>query len=100
MDERSRRLAHHLALLGEGRQKRRHAGQSAADRTWATLAADLAAARRSAGLTQEEVAARMSTAKSAVSRLERGAGTRPNLRTIQRYALAVGATVEIRVRAR
>ena len=50
--------------------------------------------RRSAYLmTQEEVAARMWTTRS-------GVRTRPTLTTIERYAVAVGATVEIRVRIR
>jgi transcriptional regulator with XRE-family HTH domain len=49
-------------------------------------------------MTQEEVAARMWTTKSAVSRLESGVRPRPTLRTIERYAFAVGAQVEIRVR--
>ena len=50
------------------------------------------------GLSQEEVAARMLTTASAISRLESGRRTRPTLRTIENYALAVGALVEIRVR--
>ncbi len=49
-------------------------------------------------MTQDGVAARMGTTKSAVSRLESGVRTRPTLRTIENYALAVGARVEIRVR--
>jgi transcriptional regulator with XRE-family HTH domain len=51
-------------------------------------------------MTQEEVAARMWTAKSVVSRLESGVCTRPTLSTIEKYADAVGALVEIRVRIR
>ena len=64
------------------------------------LVADLVAARTAAGMTQEEVAARMWTTKSVVSRLESGVGTRPTLTTIEKYAVAVGAIVEIRVRTR
>ena len=51
-------------------------------------------------MTQEEVAARMRTTKSVVSRLESGVFTRPKLSTIEKYAVAVGALVEIRVRTR
>ena len=51
-------------------------------------------------MTQEDVAARMRTTKSVVSRLESGVGTRPTLRTIEKYAVAVAAVVEIRVRRR
>jgi transcriptional regulator with XRE-family HTH domain len=54
--------------------------------------------RTAARMTQEEVAARMWTTKSVVSRLE--SGVRTTLSTIEKYALAVGALVEIRVRTR
>jgi transcriptional regulator with XRE-family HTH domain len=64
-----------------------------------TLVADLIAARTAAGMTQQEVATRMWTTKSAVSRLESGRFARPTLNTIEKYALAVSARVEIRVRA-
>jgi transcriptional regulator with XRE-family HTH domain len=49
-------------------------------------------------MTQHEVAIRMWTTKGAVSRLERGSYARPTLDTVEKYALAVGARVEIRVR--
>jgi transcriptional regulator with XRE-family HTH domain len=49
-------------------------------------------------MTQQEVAMRMWTTKSAVSRLESGRYARPTLATVEKYALAVGARVEIRVR--
>ena len=48
-------------------------------------------------MTQSEVAVRMWTTKSAVSRLESGCYARPTLDTIEKYALAVGARVEVRV---
>ena len=58
-------------------------------------------ARIRAGLTQEEVAQRMNTTKSAVSRLERG-GRRhhhsPSLATLQKYAHALGCRLEITFR--
>ena len=49
-------------------------------------------------MTQEDVAARMWTTRSVVSRLESGVHTRPTLTTLERYAVAVGATIELRVR--
>jgi len=70
------------------------------DRTLQALVADLVAARVAAGMTQEEVAARMRTTRSVVSRLESGLRTRPTPTTIERYAVAVGAAVEIRVQIR
>ena len=99
MDEPSQVLARNLASLTEGRKKRKTRALTT-DRTLQAVVADLIAARVAAGMTQEEVAARMWTTKSVVSRLESGVRTRPTLTTIERYAVAVGATVEIRVRIR
>ncbi len=50
-----------------------------------------------ARLTQEAVAQRMDTAKSAVSRLERAGKHTPSVGTLQRYAKAVGCerTIEL-----
>jgi DNA-binding XRE family transcriptional regulator len=58
------------------------------------LARILIAARQSAGLTQEEVASRMSTSRPTVARLESGKQN-TSLRTIHRYANAVGAKVKL-----
>ena len=98
--EHSRALAKNLALL-ESRRARRHRSRALeGDRILQALVADLVAARTAAALTQDDVAARMATTKSAISRLESGMRTRPTLSTIEKYALAVGALVEIRVRTR
>jgi ribosome-binding protein aMBF1 (putative translation factor) len=99
MYERSRILACNLDSVAEQRGKRR-ARALTTDRILQALVTDFVAARAAAGITQEQVAARMWTTKSVVSRLESGACTRPTLRTIEIYAVAVGATVEIRVRIR
>ncbi|MHB8869089.1 MAG: helix-turn-helix transcriptional regulator [Thermoleophilia bacterium] len=61
------------------------------------LLRELLAARAQAGLTQEEVAASMGTTKSAVSRLEGGGRHSPSVKTLKRYAKAVGCEVEIRL---
>jgi len=53
------------------------------------------AARARAGLTQEAVAQRMGTTKSAVSRLERAGKHTPSVGTLQRYAKAVGCEIKI-----
>ena len=93
-------LARKLADLTRSRHNRRRPSRALArDLTLQTLVGDLVAARTAAGMTQQEVATRMWTTKSAVSRLESGGFARPSLSTIERYALAVGARVEIRVRA-
>ena len=96
---RSDDLARALAMIEGARKsrRRRHALQN--DRTLQTLVSDLVAARTAAGMTQEQVALRMWTRRSAVSRLESGRYARPTLDTIQKYALAVGARVEVRVRS-
>ena len=73
------------------------ARSSARDFTLQSLVAGLVAARKTAHLTQQDVAFRMSTTRSAVARLE-NAHTRPTLTTIEKYAFAVGASLEIRVR--
>lgn len=54
------------------------------------MASELIAARSRAGLTQGEVAERMGTTQSVVARLESGKRA-PSMRTVQRYAQAVGA---------
>ena len=99
--ESSRILARNLAFrTTDTARKRRRSQAFARDRTLQGLVADLVAARTAAGMTQEEVARKMWTTKSAICRLESGACTRPTLSTIQKYALAVGARVQIHVRTR
>jgi transcriptional regulator with XRE-family HTH domain len=56
------------------------------------LLAELLGQRRSLGLSQTEVAARMGTSQSAVARLEAVAGD-VRLSTLERYAEAVGQTL-------
>ena len=99
MHERSQVLAGNLASV-TGERKKGRARTRKTDRTLQQLVADLVAARRAAALPQEQVAARMWTTKSVVSRRESGGCTRPTPSTIEKYADAVGAVVEIRVRIR
>ena len=54
------------------------------------LVADLTAQRRSAGLSQTEIAARMGTSQSAVARLETGDAD-VRVSTLERYAAAIGS---------
>jgi transcriptional regulator with XRE-family HTH domain len=61
---------------------------------------ELLKARRQAGLTQAEVAARMGTKTPAVARLEAGGGSRrhsPSVATLRKYAQAFGCRLEIRL---
>ena len=63
------------------------------------LVEELAGLRRSAGLSQTEVAARMGTSQSAVARLEGGdADVRAS--TLERYAAAIGSQIAWRPQAR
>ena len=60
------------------------------------LVNDLAEQRRSAGLSQTEIAARMGTSQSAVARLEAGdADVRAS--TLERYAAAIGSQITWRL---
>jgi DNA-binding transcriptional regulator YiaG len=61
-----------------------------------TVAAQLIEARMKANLTQEEVARLMGTTQSVVARLESGQ-PQPSLRSLRRYASAVGGRLEIRL---
>ena len=59
------------------------------------LAHEMLSARTRAGLTQEAVANRMGTTKSAVSRLEGAGKHAPSVASLKRYADAVGCTLKI-----
>ncbi|NCN68022.1 MAG: helix-turn-helix transcriptional regulator [Thiomicrospira sp.] len=50
--------------------------------------------RQKAGLTQEEIAQKMSTQKSNISRLESGSGN-PGWKTLQKYAHACGFKIQL-----
>ena len=60
------------------------------------IARELIAARTRAGMTQTDVAERMGTTQSTVARLEGGKAA-PSLRSVQRYAQAVGARAVVRL---
>ncbi len=79
-------------------REERHQRRRRADPTLNVLVGQMIAARMWVGLTQEQVASRMRTTKSAISRLESGAHHRPTLTTIENYALVVGCVVEIKLR--
>lgn len=60
------------------------------------LVTALIAARAHAQLTQAELAQRMGTTESAISRLESGR-SKPSTRTLERYAAATGHRLDIRL---
>lgn len=62
------------------------------------LANQMLKARSRAGLTQDAVAERMGTTKSAISRLESaGKKNAPSIATLQRYARAVGCDLQVKL---
>ena len=62
-----------------------------------TVASQMLRARAKAGLTQEAVAERMGTTKSAISRLEAAGRHAPSLATLKRYAAAVGCDLQVKL---
>ena len=72
VNESPRILARNLAFLKTGAPENRRSRAFARDRTLQALVADLLAARTAAGMTQEEVARKVWTTKSAICRLESG----------------------------
>jgi len=58
------------------------------------LAATLIDARTKAGLTQEQLAARMHTTQAVIARLESGR-VKPSTRTLERFATATGTKLRI-----
>lgn len=64
-----------------------------------SIVEELVKARLSAGLSQAVVADRMGTKAPAISRIESSdAKHSPSLRTLQKYAAAVGCELEIRLK--
>jgi DNA-binding XRE family transcriptional regulator len=59
------------------------------------LASQMLKARAQAGLTQDAVAERMGTTKSAISRLEAAGRHAPSLATLKKYAAAVGCDLRV-----
>ncbi len=87
-------LAIALATIEKSRRRPRNLKR---DRTLARVVAELVAARTRARMTQDEVAELMWTTASVISRLESGRHTRPTLNTLEKYALAVGCRLDIRL---
>lgn len=61
-----------------------------------SVAYELIAARARAGLSQSEVAQRMGTTQSVIARMESGKRP-PSMRTMQRFAQAVGGHLVLRI---
>ena len=61
------------------------------------VAGQMLKARARAGLTQDAVAERMGTTRSAISRLESAGKHAPSLATLKRYASAVGCELQLKL---
>jgi len=61
------------------------------------LASQMLGARVKAGLTQDAVAERTGTTKSAISRLESAGRHAPSLATFKKYAAAVGCDLQVKL---
>jgi DNA-binding XRE family transcriptional regulator len=59
------------------------------------LVREMLSAREKSGLTQEAVAERMGTTKSAISRLESGGKHAPSIKTLEKYAQAIGCRLQV-----
>jgi DNA-binding XRE family transcriptional regulator len=87
----------HVTFLRKARKRRGFQAAYQALAAEYAVAGEMLAARARAGLTQEAVATRMGTSKSAVSRLESAGKHAPSLTSLKRYAEAVGCKIEIRL---
>lgn len=87
----------HAAFLAKAKER---AGFAEAYESLAleyALASQMLQARAKAGLTQDAVAERMGTTKSAISRLEAAGRHAPSLATLKRYAAAVGCELQVKL---
>ena len=85
----------HKAFLEKASKRRGFSEAYEALEVEYALAHEMLAARTRAGLTQEAVAGRMGTIKSAISRLESAGKHAPSVASLKRYAAAVGCTLKI-----
>ncbi len=87
----------HDAFLERARRRKGFSeSYEALEREYA-LVNQLLRARVRAGLTQDAVAQRMGTTKSAISRLESAGKHTPSLATLEKYAQAVGCELQVKL---
>jgi DNA-binding XRE family transcriptional regulator len=87
----------HKAFLAKARSRRGFSKVYDALELEYQVADQMLKARSRAGLTQDAVAERMGTTKSAVSRLESAGKHAPSLATLKRYASAVGCELQVKL---
>lgn len=87
----------HKAFLARARSRKGFSDAYDALELEYQVAGQMLKARSRAGLTQDAVAERMGTTKSAISRLEAAGKHTPSLATLKRYASAVGCELQVRL---
>ena len=87
----------HKAYVAEASERKGFAEAYEALALEYELAGQMLKARSRAGLTQDAVAVRMGTTKSAISRLESAGKHAPSLATLKRYASAVGCELQVKL---
>ena len=87
----------HEAFLARARARRGFSAEYESLELEYQVANQMLKARSRAGLTQDVVAERMGTTKSAVSRLEAAGKHTPSLATLKRYARAVGCELQVKL---
>ena len=87
----------HQAFLAKARKRKGFVEAYASLELEYQVVSQLLKARTKAGLTQDAVAERMGTTKSAVSRLESAGKHAPSLSTLKRYAEAVGCELQVKL---
>jgi DNA-binding XRE family transcriptional regulator len=87
----------HKEFLAKARERKGFTDAYTALELEYQIANQMLKARSRAGLTQDAVAQRMGTTKSAISRLESAGKHAPSLATLKRYASAVGCELQVRL---
>ena len=85
------------AFLAKARARKGFSGAYNALALEYQVAGQMLKARSRAGLTQDAVAERMGTTKSAISRLESASKHAPSLATLKCYAHAVGCELQVKL---
>ena len=88
---------HHTEFLTAARKRQGFSEEYASLQLEYELVRQMLKARAKAGMTQDAVAERMGTTKSAISRLEAAGRHAPSLATLKRYAAAVGCDLQVKL---
>lgn len=88
---------HHAEFLAKAKQRPGFAEAYESLELEYALASQMLKACAKAGLTQDAVAGRMGTTKSAISRHEAAGRHAPSLATLKQYAAAVGCELQVKL---